>query len=113
MFEECKVCGKKLKSTSMRTHMSSVHQQLRKHKCDLCDMIFKTAGTLAKHKFSHTKTRPFNCTMCSTGYYQNEYLRKHFERVHGIVYTGADIRKICGKKHWEHLNEREQAQQNQ
>lgn len=98
VFEECKACGKKLKASSMHTHITGVHQQLRKHKCDLCDNAFKTASSLTKHKFTHTKTRPFSCNLCPIGYYSNINLRKHFERVHQIVYNTADVRKICGKK---------------
>uniref|UniRef100_A0A336LUU8 CSON013671 protein n=1 Tax=Culicoides sonorensis TaxID=179676 RepID=A0A336LUU8_CULSO len=97
-FENCKICGKNMRTSSIRVHMASVHQQIRKFNCDQCTMVFKTPGTLKKHKHTHSKTRPFNCNLCTTGYYCNEYLRKHFERVHGIVYTAADIRKICGMK---------------
>lgn len=111
MLQKCKVCGKKLNARYMNCHMTAVHQQLRKYKCDMCELVFKTSGTLTKHKHTHSKTRPFNCNLCPMGYYHNDYMRKHFERVHGIVYSKAEIRNICGKRTTDYLIEKERAQQ--
>lgn len=73
--------------------------KVRKHACDECDMKFYQLGALKKHKHVHSKTRPFNCNICKSGYYTNIYLRKHFLRQHGMVYTPKEIRKICGIKY--------------
>lgn len=48
--------------------------------------------------------------MCPTGYYSNKELSKHFEKSHGVVYTAADIRRICGKKNCDYLEKREPGQ---
>lgn len=90
----------------MAKHIDTVHLNLRKYKCNLCDMAFTTSGVLAKHQFTHSKTRPYNCNLCPTGYYHNDYLRKHFERVHGVFYTKADIQRMCGKRTIEEKRQR-------
>lgn len=66
--------------------------------CDQCDKKFFQACTLNKHKYSHSKTRPYVCTLCPTGYYMNMYLKNHYLRVHGLVYTTKEVRKLCGRK---------------
>lgn len=105
-FVNCKYCDKALKPGSLNMHVLTVHLNIRKYKCDLCYMTFKTSGHLTTHKHGHTKTRPYACNLCSIGYFKNYKLQDHFEKVHGIVYTAAEIRKICGRRDLTYLDEK-------
>lgn len=69
--------------------------------CDQCDKSFYAKTTLKKHKYTHSKTRPYPCHLCPIGYYCNEYLQKHYLREHGTQYSPKEIRKMCGFKKYD------------
>ncbi|XP_063709025.1 zinc finger and BTB domain-containing protein 17-like [Culicoides brevitarsis] len=106
----CPHCGKKCSNAkNLKRHVSNNHEGTKRKKknkipltrefaCDECDAKFLYKSSLKKHKFSHSKTRPYNCHMCFTGYYMNEYLRNHYLRVHGVVHSAKEIRKMNGFK---------------
>ena len=46
----CKQCGKKFADTThLRTHVKSVHLNIKEYRCKLCDAKFANGGNLKEH----------------------------------------------------------------
>lgn len=92
---DCKECGKQLPNRiSLSNHMRFVHTN-RTWKCQDCQRCFKSKPSLEKHVFSHLKKRPFNCHICSTGYYMIEYLKNHYIKSHDMRLKNEEVHKYC------------------
>ena len=54
--EECDLCGKHVKKSSMTNHIKMVHrgEQMRKHMCNICAKGYKTKTDLDRHYTIHT-----------------------------------------------------------
>ena len=46
-------------------HMRSVHKETVLYKCKECKKSCKTSQELVRHEITHTKDKPFVCSMCS------------------------------------------------
>lgn len=92
-MEECPECKKSFDPRYIKLHIKTVHTGVRKHVCQICGAAFKIAGSLRDHLHSHYGTRPYNCNLCTTGYYHRAYLKKHYERDHGVILTNEELRK--------------------
>lgn len=92
-MQECPECRRAFDPKYLKLHMKTVHSGVRMHVCKICNAAFKTPGCLRAHMHSHSKTRPYNCNLCSTGYYQRDYLKKHYKREHGVILTNEELRE--------------------
>ncbi|KAF5297157.1 hypothetical protein FQR65_LT10056 [Abscondita terminalis] len=67
---QCAYCNEHCKSRSdLENHMKNhqINSNKGKHKCNICDEIFRSSFTLAEHKLSHCKIVSGNtCTQCKT-----------------------------------------------
>ena len=54
--DQCHLCGKNVKRTSMNNHVKMVHQgeEMRKHLCNICGKGYKTKTDLDRHYTKHT-----------------------------------------------------------
>ena len=74
---ECPACGKVFVSKqSMLRHKQTVHDGVRKHKCDLCDKSYTQSHSLKAHKLLHTNKKPWLC-WCGKSYAEKATLVKH------------------------------------
>lgn len=65
----CEQCGKTFKTTkTLRTHVESVHEKLRKYVCPICDKAFFDRGKLNFHQHKHSEVRNFHCEECGRSF---------------------------------------------
>ncbi|XP_028259738.1 zinc finger protein 271-like [Parambassis ranga] len=63
--------------------------------CPLCDnRRFRDASKLARHMRTHTKEKPFTCSLCDTTFSQSYHMTRHMKNQHGV---GQHICRTCGK----------------
>lgn len=61
----CNECGKKLSSAStLRSHLSIVHQNKSPFPCEKCGKHFSSKYALIDHQKVHTNDRPHQCPLC-------------------------------------------------
>ncbi|CAM6002473.1 unnamed protein product, partial [Sphagnum balticum] len=70
-------------------HKRTVHEKVRKYRCEHCDHTFAGLTGLKQHRRLHTGERPYVCTECEITFARREYARKHlkFEK-HRRTHTG-------------------------
>ncbi|KAG5896084.1 hypothetical protein JTB14_006873 [Gonioctena quinquepunctata] len=79
-----------LYQNTMMKHKKSVHLADYTHKCEYCDMAFKTPLTLRQHKQNlHLKNYSFTCDKCGKGYFLKKLLDVHYKVEH------EDVRFKC------------------
>ena len=54
-MHSCKLCGKKLSSTSSLDRHMLIHSGERPHRCPICPMSFTTNGNMRRHVRTHEK----------------------------------------------------------
>ena len=80
---QCNICAIEVKD--LKSHMNSVHNKgdLRQHKCDQCEKMFKSKKNLNTHKLVAHIFEPKKCSLCPT-ILKNDYMNKcHLRKVHG------------------------------
>ena len=78
----CKFIAFSLK-TGLKEHMSSVHENEKPFKCDLCALTFSINRGLKSHVASVQKKRkPFKCRTCEHSFFQKSGLSHHVASVH-------------------------------
>lgn len=61
--------------------ISQVHSEDRPHDCPMCEMKFRSAQTLARHKLTHTGEKPLICNICGASFRAHMTLSMHM-RLH-------------------------------
>ena len=63
---KCQICDSSFKSRrSLRSHITSVHEEQKPFKCDICDASFTSKQSLNVHIASvHEGKKPFKCNIC-------------------------------------------------
>lgn len=66
LFEICYICGEKLSTVSIHSHIKTVHSiSTEKFSCDKCEKIYKTRCHLNQHKKArHNNIKPYACNQC-------------------------------------------------
>ncbi|KAF2096086.1 hypothetical protein NA57DRAFT_43536 [Rhizodiscina lignyota] len=59
---------------------------LKKHVCHRCDRRFAKLEHLQRHERSHTKVKPYRCTLCPNAFTRKDLLTRH----HNLVHTSKD-----------------------
>ena len=92
---QCKICSADfLTKCSLREHMKQ-ENHMNQWICYLCNVGFKEANKLERHKLSHHhNTKDFKCDLCSKAYKTKSDLRKH----HVAVHEGQGVCDVCGKQ---------------
>ena len=76
------ICGKSMKNYYLSTHVKTVHDGRKDHKCDLCEKSFSQAGHLSKHiKFVHEGIG-YTCDICGHKTSTARNLKLHITRKH-------------------------------
>lgn len=60
-------------------------------KCHWCDSTFVRSDHLYRHERSHTKQRPFRCSICQRAFGRRDILLRHFSQVH----TDYEKSQVC------------------
>ena len=82
-YVRCKVCSKILKRTSIKTHMETVHEGVRRYFCELCGKSYTSITNLKDHKMTqHEKKWEYKCSKCEKSYNTKRTLKQHFDAIH-------------------------------
>ena len=67
----------------MKTHINSVHNGEKDHKCDSCEKAFSRAGHLKIHiNAVHNGQKDHKCDICGKAFSQAGDLNRHINLVH-------------------------------
>lgn len=91
-FEICYICGEKLSTASIDSHLKTVHLiGLTKFSCDKCEKTYKTKCHLSQHKKAvHDKFKPYACSSCD-----EKFLYFSSRKYHMVSAHGAEPRYSC------------------
>ena len=92
---QCKYCGKRFGAITKRKLHERVHED-PKFKCRYCEKKLKSAKSLEAHERYHRGEKPFECSICGTGFTAIERLRQHISGAHKIA--GPNGRKAGWRK---------------
>nr|XP_060615167.1 zinc finger and BTB domain-containing protein 17 [Anolis sagrei ordinatus] len=70
-----------VQSSQLANHIRH-HDNIRPHKCNVCNKAFVNVGDLSKHIIIHTGEKPFLCDKCGRGFNRVDNLRSHVKTVH-------------------------------
>ena len=81
---ECQICqGMFSQSSSLKTHIASVHEGKKPFKCSSCAYNCSTKKDLTMHIESvHEGKKPFKCSSCDYKCSTKQSLTKHIKSVH-------------------------------
>ena len=67
----------------MITHIESIHEKIKKHKCSECEKSFTRNDQLSEHfKTYHETERPYKCTICNKGFIAMYRVKRHQKFLH-------------------------------
>ena len=85
--EDCKLCGKTVKPSSIKNHMERMHGDREKtYNCHICINSFALRSSLQKHiAIVHEKSQQFKCPFCEVVLSYRGKFKRHSNRRHGGV----------------------------
>nr|VZI33842.1 unnamed protein product [Spirometra erinaceieuropaei] len=91
----CEFCNHRcISKRELKDHILFKHQDERSYACPLCSKTFKTAGTLSRHRRTHTNIS-FTCELCSAKFNRQNNLTRHMRTVHT---SNSLLRKRRGRR---------------
>ncbi|KAG7758969.1 hypothetical protein KL911_000106 [Ogataea haglerorum] len=57
----------------------------KRYICQFCARSFSRSEHKLRHERSHTKEKPFQCSICKNGFVRRDLLQRHLRTVHGLV----------------------------
>jgi C2H2-type zinc finger/Zinc finger, C2H2 type len=106
-FVNCKLCGKSISRSGIKSHILRTHDRRKDLGCDSCGRSFFCKQILIKHVRSHIPVElreKYVCDICSIGYSRKDNVIKHMQINH-MKYKPEFVCSFCGKlyKHRKHL----------
>uniref|UniRef100_A0A182W7H6 Protein krueppel n=1 Tax=Anopheles minimus TaxID=112268 RepID=A0A182W7H6_9DIPT len=71
----CNLCGARFKLSRYLSWHMAVHKGA--HRCDECDLSFKSASELQDHMYCHIGLKNFDCSLCSSRFCTKKNRQKH------------------------------------
>lgn len=91
---QCLECSKKfIKRTTLRQHFITHTDRFA---CPYCVARCKSKGDLVRHIQTHTKQKPFHCSICNSNYVRESILKKHMK-------TQRHLRALFEQKNLSHM----------
>ena len=93
-------CGKLFRiQADLRNHLSRTHRARleRKHRCNECDLTFRSEKSLMSHLTLHDPGRPLQCSRCSLRYKNKDALVAH-EKTHDNAQYACEFCSIAFKR---------------
>ncbi|XP_023345103.1 zinc finger protein 8 [Eurytemora carolleeae] len=79
----CTECGAAFKNASaLIDHRNRVHLQLRPHMCRFCTKPYYSKKDMIEHTRTHTGEKPYQCTQCGKCFGRATHMKRHIESVH-------------------------------
>ncbi|XP_077866246.1 uncharacterized protein LOC102805052, partial [Saccoglossus kowalevskii] len=80
----CTVCGRKFSvfEVYVEHERSHANEGERPFICDVCNLSFKSTGSLVAHKRIHTGEKPFQCNYCWKTFRQSATRNRHIKAMH-------------------------------
>ena len=73
-FESCDYSN--ARRNHFLNHISTVHEGLKPHQCNICNNSFTLKSSLRKHiSVIHEKKKPYKCETCDTSFAQSAHLK--------------------------------------
>ena len=71
----------------LQRHVFNCHSRSRKRNvdCPLCSLKFFNIFKMREHLMTHTKEKPWSCSLCNYEGKSNGHLRRHFDALHGTA----------------------------
>jgi len=89
-YQTCTICGDKVRSNLMRSHMYWHDKQPEAKSgwslvlsCKICQKVFKRKQSYEWHMLTHSDVRNYKCSMCASQFKMPASLRRHMKAVHG------------------------------
>ncbi|GME89235.1 unnamed protein product [Ambrosiozyma monospora] len=57
----------------------------KRYICQFCARSFSRSEHKLRHERSHTKEKPFHCSICKNGFVRRDLLQRHLRTVHALV----------------------------
>jgi stress-induced morphogen len=104
---QCDIDGKYFKTRQdLHYHIRDVHCSVRRYKCEICSLAFKSVRNLKSHEETHSKIKAemvkhiqneaLNCNLCSKSFKDKRSLTRHNFYVHPKVMFECDL---CDKSY--------------
>ena len=79
----CPICNKILSSEfQLELHNKRAHENVKNHKCDVCEKSFKTNKDLKSHDKNVHSLETYKCDSCEKTFNTNFKIKKHVKEVH-------------------------------
>ena len=79
----------------LKIHITSVYENKRQFKCDICDSTFKSKKVLKRHNLLHEGKKLFNCVICESNFTTKDLMKQHIATFH--IAKNPSKCKICDK----------------
>merc|ERR1711872_259370 len=90
----CDTCGfSTATASSMARHRRS-HSQTKPHKCDICGHEYADKKRLRDHMYLHSDYKPFQCPICSYTCRRNDNLTAHIKKHHEVAKEESEIKAV-------------------
>ena len=104
-YVDCGICGKSMKNYYLSTHVKTVHEGRKDHKCSFCGKCYTQKSVLNQHKKTFHKDmiseeteikeqieKKTDCDFCGKSFNHTFYLNKHVKTVHeGVKEYKCDL----------------------
>ena len=91
-YVNCPTCFKVVQSTSLKKHMSAIHELRKDFVCNYCEKGFAQSYTLKEHiAAKHTLIHAYKCKLCAKTFAHKTNCSRHLKTVHKEKIQEADV----------------------